>query len=109
MQDLHNGNVMIIRHDGKPFANDFSDETLRHCGVKILDLGLAYFKQEKSKTSVNEGEVEWGFRAIRAPETFVTSKTSSVHVDFKGDIWALGILICEAALLKNVECVKLDL
>ena len=46
-----------------------------------------------------------GFKAIRAPEMHPAegSQSSCVRFDAKTDVWALGILLCEATLLSPIE------
>ena len=127
-QDLHNGNVMItgLRKD-----DDIgNDALLATTSVKILDLGLASFKSDHSRTTsertmrmgtmrtmrtvetrrgsfvqISADEVG-GFKAIRAPEMHpgVTSSiTGMVRFNAKADVWALGILLTEAILLSPIE------
>jgi len=54
-------------------------------------------------------EVIGGFKAIRAPEMHPSGSGSSiqgnmmVHFDGKVDVWSLGILLTEAALLSPIE------
>ena len=129
-QDLHNGNVMITGVtkgcNGAPVT---SDASLRGTGVKILDLGLAAFKSDSEhhtstctmRTSTmrtmraeaskerrgsyilaNADEVG-GFKAIRAPEMHAAGQGGLVRFNSKTDVWALGILLAEAALLRPIE------
>ena len=130
-QDLHNQNVMITGvKRGEGGALIVNDESLKGSGVKILDLGLAAFKSdhehrtvtctmrqstmrtmrvEASKArrgsfiQVNADDVG-GFKAIRAPEMHSTGQRGAlVRFNAKTDVWALGILLIEAALLRPIE------
>ena len=129
-QDLHNGNVMITGvKKGCNGTLATSDASLRGTGVKILDLGLAAFKSDSEhrtatctmRTStmrtmraeaskerrgsfilVNADEVG-GFKAIRAPEMHAAGQGGLVRFNSKTDVWALGILLVEAALLRPIE------
>ena len=131
-QDLHNGNVMItgVKKGGCNGTLVTSDASLRGTGVKILDLGLAAFNSDSEhrtatctmRTStmrtmraeaskerrgsfirVNADEVG-GFKAIRAPEMHAAGGQGGlVRFNSKTDVWALGILLAEAALLRPIE------
>jgi len=104
-----------------------NDVLLGTTGVKILDLGLASFKSDHSRTTsertmrqstmraettrrgsfvqIPAGEV-CGFKAIRAPEMLPTAgqlSTGMVRFNAKADVWALGILLTEAILLSPIE------
>ena len=120
-QDLHNGNVMVTGN----LAG--GDDALRSSTVKIIDLGLASFKSDHShctstrmrtmrtvrmdKTSKRRSSCVrvtadqiGGFKAIRAPEMHpAAGGDGAVQFDAKTDIWALGILTSEAALLAPIE------
>ena len=129
-QDLHNGNVMITGlckdEEGGVLGVD-DDVLLGTTSVKILDLGLASFKSDHSRTAsertmrqstmraettrhgsfvqIPAGEVG-GFKAIRAPEMHPTAgqlSTGMVRFNAKADVWALGILLTEAILLSPIE------
>jgi serine/threonine protein kinase len=93
-QDLHNGNVMItgLRKDGEGVLDVDNDALLATTSVKILDLGLASFKSDHSRTTSQRtmrmstmrtmraeatrrgsfvqisADAVGGFKAIRAPE-----------------------------------------
>ena len=133
-QDLHNGNVMItgLRPNEKGGVLDVdNDALLATTSVKILDLGLASFKSDHSRTTsertmrmttmrtmrtvatwrgsfvkIPAGEVG-GFKAIRAPEMHPTvgqlSTGMMVRFNAKVDVWALGILLTEVILLSPIE------
>ena len=132
-QDLHNGNVIITGlckvEEGGVLDVD-NDVLLATTSVKILDLGLASFKSDLSRTSSERtlrmstmrttraapprrgsfvqmpaGEIG-GFKAIRAPEMHPIAgqlSTGMVRFDAKADVWALGILLTEAILLSPIE------
>ena len=129
-QDLHNGNVMItgLRKDqeGGVIGVD-NNVMLAMTSVKILDLGLASFKSNHSRTAsertmrqstmrtettrrgsciqILASEV-CGFKAIRAPEMHPTAgqlNSGNVRFDAKADVWALGILLTEAILITPIE------
>ena len=125
-QDLHNGNVMItgLRKD-----DDIgNDALLATTSVKILDLGLASFKSDHSRTTSERtmrmstmrtmrtaatrrgsfvqisAEEVGGFKAIRAPEMHpAVTSTGMVRFNAKADVWVLGILLTEAILLSSIE------
>ena len=128
-QDLHNGNVMItgLSKDGEGGVIDVGDDALlASTSVKILDLGLASYKSDHSRTSSERtmrmetmrtmradvtrrgsfvqvlAQEVGGFKAIRAPEMHLSSFIM-VRFDAKVDLWALGILLVEAALLTPIE------
>ena len=135
-QDLHNGNVMItgLRKDDECGVLDVdNDVLLATTSVKILDLGLASFKSDHSRTAsertmrmstmrtmrteatrrgsfvqIPAGEV-CGFKAIRAPEMHPAAGQRGswapgvVRFNAKADVWALGILLTEAILLSPIE------
>ena len=125
-QDLHNGNVMItgLRKGEECGVLDVnSDVKLATTSVKILDLGLASFKSDHSRTTsertmrtmrteatrrgsfvqISADEVG-GFKAIRAPEMHpAVTSTGMVRFNAKADVWALGILLTEAILLSPIE------
>jgi len=128
-QDLHNGNVMItgLRKGEECGVLDVdSDVKLATTSVKILDLGLASFKSDHSRTTsertmrtmrtmrtsatrrglfvqISADEVG-GFKAIRAPEMHpAVTSTGMVRFNAKVDVWALGILLTEAILLSPIE------
>ena len=130
-QDLHNGNVMItgLRKDDAGGVLDVDkDDLLATSSVKILDLGLASFKSDHSRTSsertlrvgtmrtmlteatrrgsfvqIFANEVD-GFKAIHAPEMHhALTSTKMVRFNAKADVWALGILLTEAILISPIE------
>ena len=130
-QDLHNGNVMITglcKDEGGGVLDVDNDVLLATTSVKILDLGLASFKSDHSRTAsertlrmstmrteatrrgsfvqIPAGEVG-GFKAIRAPEMHPAAGQLStgtlVRFNAKADVWALGILLTEAILLSPIE------
>ena len=131
-QDLHNGNVMITGIEKGP-KDDLivSDEALIHTSIKILDLGLASFKSDHehggaamrtmrmrtvrmapggggngrhSSCILVDAEDLGGFKAIRAPEMQPDAHVrGQVRFNAKTDVWALGILLIEAALLLPIE------
>ena len=130
-QDLHNGNVMITglcKGEGGGVLDVHNDVLLATTSVKMLDLGLASFKSDHSRTTsertmrqstmraettrrgsfvqIPAGEV-CGFKAIRAPEMHPSSagqlNTGMVRFNAKADVWALGILLTEAILLSPIE------
>ena len=133
-QDLHNGNVMITGlckdEEGGVLEVD-NDVLLATTSVKILDLGLASFKSDHSRTASGRAhyahepmrtmrteaarrgsfvqisaEEVGGFKAIRAPEMHPTAgelSTGMVRFNAKADVWALGILLTEAILLSPIE------
>ena len=130
-QDLHNGNVMITglsKDDAGGVLDVDNDALLVTTSVKILDLGLASFKSDHSRTTTERtmrmstmrtmrtaatrrgsfvqisAEDVGGFKAIRAPEMHPTTiSTGMVRFDAKVDVWALGILLTEAVLLSPIE------
>ena len=134
-QDLHNGNVMIagLCKDAEVGVLEVSNDVLlATTSVKILNLGLASFKSDHSRTTAERtlrmetmrtmrtdatrrgsfvqiiaGEVA-GFKAIRAPEMHPAelgqlSTGGMVRFNAKVDVWALGILLTEAILLSPIE------
>ena len=133
-QDLHNGNVMITGlckdEEGGILEVD-NDVLLATTSVKILDLGLASFKSDHSRTASERtmrmstmrtmrtqatrrgsfiqiaAEEVGGFKAIRAPEMHPAVlgqlSTGMVRFNAKADVWALGILLTEAILLSPIE------
>ena len=131
-QDLHNGNVMITGlckdEEGGVLDVD-NDVLLAATSVKILDLGLASFKSDHSRTTSERtmrmstmrtmrteatrrgsfvqipAKEVGGFKAIRAPEMHPAGQLSTGIVRFnaKADVWALGILLTEAILLSPIE------
>ena len=129
-QDLHNGNVMITGlckdEEGGVLDVD-NDVLLATTSVKILDLGLASFKSDHSRTASERttmrtmrteatrrrgsfvqipAEEVGGFKAIRAPEMHPTAgqlSSGMVRFNAKADVWALGILLTEAILLSPIE------
>ena len=130
-QDLHNGNVMITGlckdEEGGVLEVD-NDVLLATTSVKILDLGLASFKSDHSRTASERtlrmstirtmrttrrgsfvqipAEEVGGFKAIRAPEMHPTAgqlSSGMVRFNAKADVWALGILLTEAILLSPIE------
>ena len=130
-QDLHNGNVMITGlckdEEGGVLGVD-NDVLLATTSVKILDLGLASFKSDHSRTASERtmrqstmraettrrgsfvqipAEEVGGFKAIiRAPEMHPTAgqlSSGMVRFNAKADVWALGILLTEAILLSPIE------
>jgi serine/threonine protein kinase len=130
-QDLHNGNVMItgLRKDDAGGVLDVGNAALlATTSVKILDLGLASFKSDHSRTTsertmrmstmrtmrtaatrrgsfvqISANEVG-GFKAIRAPEMHpAVASAGVVRFNAKADVWALGILLTEAILLYPIE------
>ena len=133
-QDLHNGNVMITGlckdEEGGVLDVD-NDVLLATTSVKILDLGLASFKSDHSRTTSERtmrmstmrtmrteatrrgsfvqipAEEVGGFKAIRAPEMHPAAgqqlSTGMVRFNAKADVWALGILLTEAILLSPIE------
>ena len=129
-QDLHNGNIMItgLRKDEDGGVLDIdNDVLLATTSVKILDLGLASFKSDHSRTPSERSmrpstmraettrrgsfvqipaEEVGGFKAIRAPEMHPTAgqlSSGMVRFNAKADVWALGILLTEAILLSPIE------
>ena len=129
-QDLHNGNVMItglrkVEEDGVLDVDN--DVLLATTSVKILDLGLASFKSDHSRTTSERTMMRMtmrtaatrrgsfvqipaleigGFKAIRAPEMHPIAgelSTGMVRFNAKADVWALGILLTEAILLSPIE------
>ena len=111
-------------------AND--DEDLKGTGIKILDLGLAAFKSDQEHRTVTctmrtsatrtmmraeasgsksrrgsfikvSADDVGGFKAIRAPEMHSRGQMQFVRFNAKVDVWALGILLTEAALLRPIE------
>ena len=125
-QDLHNGNIMITGlckagEEGGVLDVD-NDVLLATTSVKILDLGLASFKSDHSRTASERtmraettrrgsfvqlpSEEVGGFKAIRAPEMHPTAgqlSSGMVRFNAKADVWALGILLTEAILLSPIE------
>ena len=130
-QDLHNGNVMITGlckdEEGGVLDVD-NDVLLATTSVKILDLGLASFKSDHSRTASERtmrkstmraettrrgsfvqipAEEVGGFKAIRAPEMHPTAagqlSSGMVRFNAKADVWALGILLTETILLSPIE------
>ena len=129
-QDLHNGNVMITGLCSERVLDIDNDVLLATTSVKILDLGLASFKSDHSRTASERtmrmstmrtmrteatrrgsfvqipAEEVGGFKAIRAPEMHPTAgqlSTGMVRFNAKADVWALGILLTEAILLSPIE------
>ena len=130
-QDLHNGNVMITglrKDDADGVLGVGNDALLATTSIKILDLGLASFKSDHSRTAPERtmrmstmrtmrtaatqrgsfvqmpADEVGGFKAIRAPELHPTvASTGLVRVNAKADVWALGILLTEAILLSPIE------
>ena len=135
-QDLHNGNVMITglcKDEGGGVLDVDNDDLLATTRVKILDLGLASFKSDHSRSASERtmrmstirtmrteasrrgsfvqipAEEVGGFKAIRAPEMHPTKFTAEqlssglVRFNVKADVWALGILLTEAILLSPIE------
>ena len=130
-QDLHNGNVMITGVAEGPGGDlVVSDEALAGTSIKILDLGLASFKSdhEHGGTATRTMQMQavrmdrsggngrrgsyiqvdaadlGGFKAIRAPEMQPEAHVrGQVRFNAKTDVWALGILLVEAALLLPIE------
>ena len=133
-QDLHNGNVMITglgKDDAGGVLEVDNDDYLATTSVKILDLGLASFKSDHSRTTSERtlrmstmrtmrteatrrgsfvqipAEEVGGFKAIRAPEMHPAVvgqlNTGTVRFNAKADVWALGILLTEAILLSPIE------
>ena len=132
-QDLHNGNVMItgLCKDEEGGVLDVDNDVLllATTSVKILDLGLASFKSDHSRTAsertlrmstmrtmrteatrrgsfvqIPAGEIG-GFKAIRAPEMHPAAGQlrGMVRFNAKSDVWALGILLTEAILITPIE------
>ena len=134
-QDLHNGNVMITglcKGEECGVLEVDNDALLATTSVKILDLGLASFKSDHSRTTsertmrmntmrtmrtaaMRRGSFVQisangvgGFKAIRAPEMHPAelgqlSTGGMVRFNAKADVWALGILLTEAILLSPIE------
>ena len=134
-QDLHNGNVMItglLKNEEGGVLDVDDDVMLATTSVKILDLGLASFKSDHSRSTAERtlrmstmrtmrtaaarrrssvvqvpAEEVGGFKAIRAPEMHPAvlgqPSTGMVRFNAKADVWALGILLTEAILLSPIE------
>merc|ERR1711871_1668506 len=101
-------------------SRKFDDASLGSSRIKILDLGLASFKQKicdqeslrqtmlaaadtSDRKSLVTTDVVQGFRAIRAPEMFQTTESGQICYNSKTDIWALGLLVSEMVLLNPIE------